>query len=315
MIAVVIDLGTNTSNLVVASIRNPLPEILFQGKEYVRLGDERISEHVISDPALQRTLDALGRQVETARHFKADKIRIIATSAVRHAVNRNTLIQSVKSRTGIDIEVIDGDREATLIYYGVKLALKTVETPSAILDIGGGSNEIIIFENGTVNWQGSFAAGMSRIINTIPISNPITPDEEEYLTEHFRQFHSEALEQCRKFGVKTLIGCSGAFNTLADIIDGSDPEQYFRQKKEISLNEFGQVYRQLLPTTTLERQQIKGMDPVRTELIVPALILSKTFIEHTPVSGIIQTSYALREGVLYEMLNVSKDLPQPEGSS
>lgn len=315
MIAAVIDLGTNTSNLVVALMKNPGPEIIFQGKEYVRLGDERISEHMISDPAIGRALDVLERQVETARRCKADKIRIIATSAVRHAVNRNSLLQSAKSRTGIDIEVIDGNREATLIYYGVKLALKTVQKPSAILDIGGGSNEIIIFENGTVNWQGSFAAGMSRIINSFPISNPITPEEEERLSEHFSQIHGTALEHCRKFGVRTLIGCSGAFNTLADIIDGSEPEQYFRQKKEISLNEFEQVYRQLLPTTTLERQQIKGMDPVRTELIVPALILSKTFIDHTLVSGIIQTSYALREGVLYEMLNVSKDLPPPAGSS
>lgn len=302
MIAAIIDLGTNTSNLVVASLQKPHPEFLYQGKEYVRLGDARIVENEISDEAMERALAVLERQTNLARQFRAGIIRIVATSAVRQAINREDFLVSVKARTGIDTEVVDGEREATLIYYGVRLALRTFSQPAAILDIGGGSNEIIVCENGTMNWKGSFAAGMSRIINSFPISDPLTPSEADTLSSHFRVVHHDALQKCREFGVKTLIGCSGAFNTMADVLEQTQPEEVFRTAREISLSEFDLVYRYLVPTTHETRKTIRGMDPMRTDLIVPALILSRTFIDHTPVSRIVQTGYSLREGVLYEMM-------------
>ncbi len=303
MIVAVIDLGTNTSNLVVAGLAEKSVQILFQGKEYVRLGDHRITENVISEEAIDRALAALQRQVATARQWQAEKIRIIATSAVRHAGNQQQFTNAIKETTGLETEIIDGEREATLIYYGVRLALGSLEEPAAILDIGGGSNEIIICENGSMYWKGSFQAGMSRIINSFSISDPITPEETEHLSNYFEEIHNEAMENCRSYGVKTLIGCSGAFNTLADIIDESMPEEKFRKRKEIGLPEFSGVYGRIMASTHEDRVQMRGMDPVRTELIVPAMILSRTFIENTHISRIMQTSYALREGVLFEMVN------------
>jgi exopolyphosphatase / guanosine-5'-triphosphate,3'-diphosphate pyrophosphatase len=299
----VIDLGTNTSNLVIAGLEGQKLNILYQGKEYVRLGDQRITENIISDAALKRAIGVIKRQTAIARQWNTEKIRIIATSAVRHAANRQQFIDAIREVSGIEPEVIDGEREATLIYYGVKLALGSLQEPSAILDIGGGSNEIIICENGTVNWKGSFPAGMSRIINKFPISDPIDHTEIAQLEKHFELVHSEALELCNQFGVKTLIGCSGAFNTLADVIDQVNPEENFRTAKQIELHEFEKVYNRIVPSTHDERKTMQGMDPMRTDLIVPAMILSRTFLEKTSINKIVQTGYALREGVLYEMLN------------
>lgn len=303
MIAAVIDLGTNTSNLVVAEVNGKALQILFQGKEYVRIGDSRIKENMISREATDRAVMAVSRQVRKARELKADEIRIIATSAVREASNRKDFTDALWQKTGIRTEVIDGDREASLIYYGVKLAMGSLGQPAAILDIGGGSNEIIVCENGTMHWRGSFPSGMSRIINSFPISNPITHSEVEVLEAYFLTAHREAINRCNQFGVSTLIGCSGAFNTLADIIDKVGPEERFRTAKEISLEEFRDVYQRVLFTTHEERTAMKGMDPVRTDLIVPALILCSTFILNSRVNRIIQTGYALREGVLWELLN------------
>jgi exopolyphosphatase / guanosine-5'-triphosphate,3'-diphosphate pyrophosphatase len=299
----VIDLGTNTSNLVIAGLEKQKLNILYQSKEYVRLGDQRITENIISDDALERTIGVIRRQTAIARQWDAEKIRIIATSAVRHATNRQQFTDTIREISGIEPEVIDGEREATLIYYGVKLALGSLQEPSAILDIGGGSNEIIICENGTLNWKGSYPAGMSRIINSFPISDPIDFNEITQLEKHFETVHSEALEYCNKFGVKTLIGCSGAFNTLADVIDQINPEENFRTSKQINLHEFKEVFNRIVPSTHDERKTMRGMDPMRTDLIVPALILSRTILEKTSINKIVQTGYALREGVLYEMLN------------
>ena len=300
-IVAVIDLGTNTSNLVVAGMDHAGTHILHQGKSYVRLGDQRIADNLISDEAMQRAVHAVTGQVGTAREMGAGIIRIMATSAVRQATNKERLITSIRDHTGITIEVIDGEREATLIYYGVRMALGSLGETAAILDIGGGSNEIIICGNGSIFWKNSIPAGMSRIINSFSISDPISGPEQQNLARYFGEIHREAIENCHTHGVKALIGCSGAFNTLADIIDGKDPEQDFRVRKEISLGEFDAVCRKIIPSTHRERQTIKGMDPVRTDLIVPALILSRTIIAQTPVEKIIQTGYSLREGVLYEI--------------
>lgn len=303
MIVAIIDLGTNTSNLVVARLNGNNIEIRFQGKEYVRLGDYKITENLISPEAIKRATASVERQVATAKDWNADKIRIIATSAVRHASNQKEFIEAIRQKTGLETEIIDGDREATLIYYGVKLAMGSLPITSVILDIGGGSNEIIICENGAMHWKRSYPSGMSRIINSFSISDPITRSEATALTDYFNSVHREAFEQCRNYDVKTLIGCSGAFNTLADIIDQVNPEEKFRSAKEITISDFENVYRKIFASTHRDRAEMKGMDPVRTDLIVPALILSSAFIENAGISKIIQTSYALREGVLFEMLN------------
>ena len=301
MVIAVIDLGTNTSNLVVASLRDHDVKILYQGKEYVRLGDRKIAENILSEAALARAYAAVSRQVRNARKWGAGNIRIIATSAVRQAVNRKELTDAIIESEGIAIEVIDGDREADLIYQGVRLALGTLPEPTVILDIGGGSNEVIIIEDSIIHWRFSFASGMSRIISRFPISDPATLDEINILEKHYLEVHQEAIDLCHQFGVKTLIGCSGAFNTLADILDDTEPEEVFRKRKDISLEQFNNVYQQIIRSTTSERVAMKGMDMVRTELIVPALILTNTLIRNTGIEKIVQTGYSLREGVLREM--------------
>ncbi|HAX95283.1 MAG TPA: hypothetical protein DCY35_01975 [Prolixibacteraceae bacterium] len=302
MIIAVIDLGTNTSNLVVARLEDQNVDILYQGKEYVRLGDRQIAENIISNAAIARACAAVTRQVRTSRKWCADNIRIIATSAVRQAINRYELTDAIKESEGIDVEVIVGEREADLIYQGVRLALGTLPEPSVILDIGGGSNEVIISEDGSLLWRFSFPAGMSRIISQFPISDPVSNQEIVALEEHFLEVHREAILQCRQYGVKTLIGCSGAFNTLTDVLDGTDPEEVFRIQKQVSIGEFESVYQKIIQSTTSERVLMKGMDLVRTELIVPALILARTLMNHTGIDKIVQTGYSLREGVLWEMI-------------
>ena len=306
----VIDLGTNTSNLVIAGLEEQKLNILYQGKEYVRLGDQSITENIISEAAFERAIGVIRRQIAIASKWNTEKIRIIATSAVRHASNRRQFTDTMREISGIETEVIDGEREAMLIYYGVKQALGSLQESSAILDIGGGSNEIIICENSTINWKGSYAAGMSRIINTFPISDPIDSDEIVQLEKHFEKVHSEAFDYCNRFGVKTLIGCSGAFNTLADVIDQIYPDENFRTAKLIKLQEFEKVFNQIVPSTHDERKIMRGMDHLRTDLIVPAMILSRIFLKKTSIEKIIQTGYALREGVLYEMLNYGANLRQ-----
>jgi exopolyphosphatase/guanosine-5'-triphosphate,3'-diphosphate pyrophosphatase len=97
-----------------------------------------------------------------------------------------------------------------------------------------------------------------------------------------------------------LIGCSGAFDTVADLIDQTDAGTKTRARQEISLDDFYRIYEQLIASTTAQRMKMKGMEPIRVEMIVPSVIFIKMIIERLNIQRIFQTDFALREGVLYE---------------
>ncbi|MDX1285462.1 MAG: hypothetical protein R3182_10630, partial [Draconibacterium sp.] len=202
------------------------------------------------------------------------------------------------------VKIVSGKKEAELIFKGVLLAFSKFFEPSVILDIGGGSNELILGKEEELIWQESQAAGMSRVINQFKLSDPIKADEIDTLQNYFLEKHNRAIKVCLENNVRTMVGCSGAFDTIADIIDVVNPGEKPRVTQEISLNSFHVVHNTLMKSTREERLRMKGMDQVRVDLIVPAVILIEKIISETDIERIIQTDFALREGVLYELMKV-----------
>jgi exopolyphosphatase/guanosine-5'-triphosphate,3'-diphosphate pyrophosphatase len=99
------------------------------------------------------------------------------------------------------------------------------------------------------------------------------------------------------------VGCSGAFDTIADIIDAVNPGEKLRTTQEILISDFNDVYKALIKSTREQRLIMKGMDMVRVDLIVPAVIFIEQLISEIGIIQITQTDFALREGVLFEMMN------------
>jgi exopolyphosphatase/guanosine-5'-triphosphate,3'-diphosphate pyrophosphatase len=298
----IIDLGTNTCNLLIAEILNSDYTILFQGKELVKLGDQKIKTNIISDEAILRVKQAFKNYSKIINRFKVKRIKCLATSGIRSALNKMEFLKKVQEEISWKVEVIDGEQEAELIYKGVLLASKKINGPSVILDIGGGSNELILAHENKMLWNESQPTGMGRIINQYKISDPINEKEVKQLQNYFLQAHTNAFEKCSEFKVNSLIGCSGAFDTIADIIDKVNPGEKTRIEQNITLNDFYRVYSLLIHSTKNDRLKMKGMDMVRVDLIVPAVILIELIVSKLGISKITQTDYALREGVLYDEL-------------
>jgi len=103
-------------------------------------------------------------------------------------------------------------------------------------------------------------------------------------------------------GITSLIGCSGAFDTLVDLIDQTDPGTKIRIRQEVKTGDFERIYQSLIKSTTAERTKMKGLESIRIEMIVPSVIFIKLVIERLNIQKIYQTDYALREGVLYELI-------------
>ncbi len=298
----VVDLGTNTCNLLVAEMADGDYRILHQSKQLVKLGDDKIRDNEISPAATRRTISSFQNHKRMVHEMAVDHVRVIATSAVRSAANKIQFLEQLGEECGWLVKVISGEKEAELIFEGVLLAFHMLEEPAIILDIGGGSNEIILAHKSQMLWKESQATGMARIINKFNLSDPITAGEVKILQNYFADQHLQAIENGKNNIVKMLVGCSGAFDTIADMIDEVDPGEKQRTTQEISLTDFYAVYEKLLKSTREQRVQMKGMDQVRVDLIVPAVILIEKLIREIGIEKIVQTDFALREGVLFELL-------------
>lgn len=298
----VIDLGTNTCNLLIAEASGQDFRILFQGKEVVKLAKDRINGTELSPNAADRAVWALQKHQGKIAGFDVSQVDVIGTSAIRDAANRGWFCAEIERRTGLKITVISGEKEADLIFKGVKLAFQQVEDHSLILDIGGGSNEFILTENGNATWKQSFPLGMARIIEKFRISDPITPGEIREIAAYFESSLESLWQKTDELKIPVLIGCSGAFDTIADLIDQTDPGTKIRTNQEISLNDFNREYARLIESTTEERTAMKGMEPIRIEMIVPAVIFIRVVLNKLDIPKIYQTDFALREGVLFEQI-------------
>lgn len=298
----VIDLGTNTCNLLIASFQEKNYQILYQGKEVVKLGKNGIGNNQLTEDGLERAVFAIKKHQDIIENYAVSEVVIIATSAIRDASNAIWFHQEIKERTGLELNVISGEKEAELIFEGVKLAFHGIEDNSLVLDIGGGSNEFILVDAGLPVWKESFPLGMARLIEAIPLSDPITTKEIKGVEEWFGTKLNKLWNRTENLRIAQLIGCSGAFDTVADLIDQTAPGTKTRVSQEIKLQDFERIYTKLINSTTSERMAMKGMEPIRVEMIVPAVIFIKLIIDQLNIQKIVQTDFALREGVLYERI-------------
>lgn len=302
-----IDLGTNTFHLLITELApGQAPQTLVKLKEPVKLGEGGISRGEIAPAAYQRALNTLSYFRELINEHEVNQVRALATSALRVAANGQQFIGDVATQTGIRIEVISGDREAELIYYGVRSALELGPEKSLLVDIGGGSVEFIICDADQIYWKKSFEIGAQRLMDKFLITDPM----EEHAIEAEKLFLQENLgplaQAIATFKPVTLIGSSGTFDTLCDINslkNGIDRQLDSSPEAELSLSCFYEIYEELLRKNHDERLAIPGMLEMRVDMIVVAIILIDYILENYSLNKIRVSAYALKEGMLSQMLN------------
>lgn len=309
----VIDLGTNTFNLLIIEEGLPVQSphklgyrILYNDKIAVKLGKGGIHEEYITPDAFDRGIHALSLHQETLNRYQVQEVHAIATSAIRSAQNGKDFVDAVYDRLGLEIKVIEGDREAELIFQGVSQAVPLSEEKVLILDIGGGSNEFIIGNKDGIFWKRSFPLGMARLLELFQPSDPITQEESHCLCQYFEKELTPLFEALKVYPVTTLIGSSGSFDTLAEmLVVNKYPEidleglLYF----SVSLEDFYQLHHLYLKSTLGERKMMKGMDLSRAEMMVLASLFIEFVLKRSGIQNIVQCDFALKEGVISQILN------------
>lgn len=301
MITGIIDIGTNTFNLL---IEDENGRVFYNDKIPVKIGKGGIDKNTITEDAFQRGIDALKRFRDICKEKQAHQIFAFATSAVRSANNGAQFVSETEAQTGIKINVIDGDREALFIYEGVKHALTIGHEPVLIVDIGGGSTECIIANKTGVLWEKSYPLGVSRLLETFKPDDPITPTQVKQIETHINSAFSDLWGNVEKHKPKTLIGSSGSFETIHDVCAsrfGHDLLQPEQKNARIYLHELDIVSKLLIKSSTTQRVVIPGMVAMRADNIHLSAIQINLLLKNTGIKTLLLSMYALKEGVLFSM--------------
>ena len=303
----VIDMGTNTCNLLIANI---LPsgsfETVYDRKLPVKLGRGGINNEILLPDAIERGIAALQSHSQTIEQYSVSKIKVVGTSALRGAANRADFLKKVKQLLGWEIEIIDGEREAELIFRGVRLSLENGIGKYLIVDIGGGSIEFILATDNRIIWRKSFNIGIARALELIEMSDPITPDQILAYEHWFDQHLDELWSTCRIHQPHTLVGCSGAFDTFMDIYEKTQPDLKIRRVSEFPLQDYYRIHQQLIESDHETRSKMEGMDKMRVEMIVIASVFTNFILRTLDFKQLLHTHNSLKEGVMDQL--ISKNL-------
>jgi exopolyphosphatase/guanosine-5'-triphosphate,3'-diphosphate pyrophosphatase len=308
MRAAVIDMGTNTFHLLIVELINADFKVLYREKIAVKIGKGGINKGLITTDAWSRAINTLKTFKTVTEEFSVTNTYATATSAIRNAKNGKELVAEIEKETGISARIIDGIQEAEYIYYGVKKAMKIGGSPALIMDIGGGSIEFIIASNDGVQWMESFEIGGQRLVEKFHHHDPIASDEIMNLEQFFKDHLQSLFDAVALYKPATLIGSSGTFDTLSEIHLHKKQQEIIADLTELPLeiSSFETICQELISKNRQERLRIKGMIPLRVDMIVVAVVLIRFILKKCQLHHIRVSAYALKEGVLLSTIDQLK---------
>ena len=319
-----IDIGTNSTHLLVAKIERKLNtfSIELAEKSTTRLGERDPQTGELTSLAMNRAFSTLKRFKDLSESYKVESLIIAATSAVREAPNGKAFIAEIKEKIGLDVELISGAEEARLIYLGVLSGMQFGNKPHLVLDIGGGSTELILADSSEARALTSTKIGAVRLQREFIKKDPISSQNELFLRSFIRGSMESAIDKVSKRievgETPVLVATSGTAMAIGSLI--SNKENHMQTKLQgykITKNNLDIIVSQLIKMTPSERIQLSSLSDRRSEIIVPGALILQTIMNMVNVSEIILSERALREGLVVDWMcrnNYLKDQLSFQGS-
>lgn len=305
-----IDIGTNSIHMVVVRIVADLPAftIIAREKETVRLGDRDPHTGNLTPEAISRALNALKRCQDVARSLNVQQILAVATSAVREAPNGNEFIRQIDDELGLAVKLISGQEEARRIYLGVLSAVDFDNRPHIIIDIGGGSTELILGDSHQPRTLSSTKIGAVRLTAELITANPIGDRAFTYLQAFVRGQLERAIEEIaanlQPDEIPKMVGTSGTIETLGAVLyfekHGRTPERVHGVR--IELSDLRNLINRLRRMTITQRTAIEGISERRAEIIVAGAVVLQEAMTLLKLSSLAVCDRSLREGVIVDWM-------------
>ena len=286
-----IDIGTNAARLLVGEVCQEQNHFYVKKISYtripLRLGDDVFEFGKISKEKYKNTLDTIKSFKLIAGIFNVEKLRAVATSAMRESKNADKIIQKIKNKTDVEIEVISGQEEADLIFGTFLLLDFDKSNPFIVVDVGGGSTEISVFESGQKIASQSFEIGTIRILKN-------------KVAEGIWQEMAEWLEQNMDKSIPhELFGTGGNINKIHKIVGLKD-------NQPVELKKMKSLYDSIRKLSFEERMDKFHLKPDRADVIVPALEIYLFLMQKLENNKISVPKIGLSDGMIYKMFTDSK---------
>ena len=298
-----IDIGTNSMRLLLCEFENGH----FKNKEkhliITRMGQGLSATGVISQEAIDRNINALKIFKEKADRYGAQGIIAIATSAVRDANNREEFLNKAKQYTGIDIMVITGEIEANLGITGVASELSQDTEEILVIDIGGGSTELVLGNAEGISYSISVNAGTVRMTEKFITAHPMQENEIENLKNDLEQLFEEPIRWLKSMGIKRTIAIGGTATTIAAIYHSMciyDPVMV--HNTVIAFDYLQDLLAQLKAMSIEERYEVKGLQKERADVIPAGMIIMLHIMKNIGIASFIASENDNLEGAVIKLI-------------
>lgn len=292
-----IDVGTNTVLLLIMEELEGLRDVL-DLSTIVKLGEGLANSGRLSRPAMSRTLDAMKRYVEIALSHRVDKIFCVGTASLREASNSWEFLDEVKKALGFDVEIISTEREAYYTYLSVRDDRRVKSTKMVIVDIGGGSTEIIFGRENEFTGYVSLSVGSVKLTDAFITCDPPVGKELDMAVSRIKEELS--LAPCPDDGGR-LIGTGGTVTNIASIM--MDLEGYDKDRVHgypIGLKQLEELMAALASRSSRQRKMMKGMEAGRENIILQGALILREIMAHGGFENCVVSVKGVRYGVIYE---------------
>ena len=302
-----IDLGTNGFRLYIAEVSEAgVFTIIHRFTNDLKIASEGFER--IGDAPFARGLAAMRQFSTQLKQFNVEKITAFGTAALRLASNGQEFMDTVERETGIKIQLISGEREAELIYKGMRLgflkekgplSIKPIfedKTPVLMVDVGGGSVEFIIGNAEKVYWSRSFNVGVTILKQKFQPKSQIQLIEIQAIRDFLNTTCAELIEAIAEFQPKIPLIACGTLDFLVKILRGPAFENF-----EFSKAQFDAFYQQLTFLSESDLKKIESIPHEKIEMLAVSFVLMNWIIQILNADRFIASAFTMKAGILYEM--------------
>jgi exopolyphosphatase / guanosine-5'-triphosphate,3'-diphosphate pyrophosphatase len=291
-----VDLGTNTTRLLVADVEHGLLETVVRREVITRLGESVDRRRILLPTAIARVRNVLVDYRREAEALGAERVLAVGTSAVRDADNGEAFLGEVEWSYGFVTRLLDGGEEAELMMRGVASDL-VLGAGTLVIDIGGGSTELVTTGSERLEWATSTEAGSVRLTERFIHSDPPNEVELNACAAHVRSL-------LPPLHIDRAVGVAGTVTTAAAIeVDGATTVHRHRLRRDA----IDEILDRLAALPLGERRQVPGLDPARAPVIVAGLLVLRTILERYGLDSIEVSERDLLHGAAL----AAAELPEP----
>ncbi|MDE0665405.1 MAG: Ppx/GppA phosphatase family protein [Acidimicrobiaceae bacterium] len=300
-----IDVGTNSVHMVIARpVPGGSPDVLVRERMPVRLGSGGADMRCLLPDAIDRAIAALVECRHIADAHDAEVVAV-ATSAVREADNQSDFLRRANSEAHVTVQVISGMEEARLIHLGAMSAVPIAGRSHLVIDIGGGSTEVIVGNGTAPALARSLKLGHIRLTDRFFPAGVIDDGAVKACRRHIRSFIAPVAQEAKSMGFEVAVGCSGTIAALAYVCAARRGETLRTPANAvIERSDLTGVVNELISRPRpADRLKVPGLDPARSDVIVGGAVLLRQLFKALEIESMVVSTGALREGLLLDRFN------------